>query len=178
MESVDGVDLRLIRCLQENPRASYAEIARLTGVSDTTVRRRVESLIEAGVVTPAMLPDLYLLGYRTSAMVCLKTDLARMIAIAEEIRTFPEVTMVALTMGRYDILFFVAQPTLDDLTQFMVERIAPIPGILETETLVTPRVLKVLGDWRVPLERVRDAMETEREAVPRQVSSLAAPADG
>ena len=156
MASADLTDLRLIRCLQEDPRASYAEIARRAGTSETTARRRVEALIGSGVLTPAMLPDLYRLGFRTSAMVGLKVELQRLLAVAEAIRALPEVTMVALTTGRYDILFFVAQPTLDDLTRFMVERIAPIPGVRESETLVTPRILKVLGDWRVPLARPRD----------------------
>lgn len=152
MESVDLLDLRLIRCLQENPRASYATIARITGVSETTVRRRVEALIEDAVLTPAMLPDLHWLGYRTSAMIGVKTELGQMEKIAEQIRDFPEVTFVGLATGRYDILFFVAQPSLEALTRFMVDRIAPIPGIRETETFVTPRVMKVLGDWRVPID--------------------------
>ncbi len=152
MESVDVIDLHLIRFLQEHPRASYAMIARATDVSETTVRRRVESLIEANTLTPAMLPDLYALGFRASAMVGLKVDLARVDAIAEQIRDFPEVTFVAVTMGRIDILFFVAQPTLDALKEFLVERVAGMEGVRDTETYVTPRVLKVLGNWRVPIE--------------------------
>lgn len=150
LESVDDLDLRLIRCLQEDPRASYAKIAREVNVSETTVRRRVEGLLASRAITLAMLPDLYTLGYRASAMVGVKADLARVMMIAEEIRSFPEVTMVALILGRYDILFFVAERSLDDLTRFMTEQIAPIAGIRSTETLVAPRVLKVLGDWRVP----------------------------
>ena len=47
MASVDATDFRLIRCLQENPRASYATIARITGLSETTVRRRVDALIQS-----------------------------------------------------------------------------------------------------------------------------------
>ena len=150
LESVDDLDLRLIRCLQEDPRAAYAKIARAVNVSETTVRRRVEALLAARTITLAMLPDLYALGYRASAMVGVKADLERVTAIADEIRRFPEVTMVALILGRYDILFFVAERSLDDLTRFMTERIAPIAGIRATETLVAPRVLKVLGDWRIP----------------------------
>lgn len=150
LESVDDLDLRLIRCLQEDPRAAYAKIARAVNVSETTVRRRVEGLLASRAITLAMLPDLYTLGYRASAMVGVTADLVRVMAIAEEIRSFPEVTMVALILGRYDILFFVAERSLDDLTRFMTEQIAPIAGIRSTETLVAPRVLKVLGDWRVP----------------------------
>lgn len=152
MESVDDLDLRLIRCLQEDPRAAYAKIARTVNVSETTVRRRVEGLLASRTITLAMLPDLYTLGYRASAMVGVKADLERVTIIADAIRRFPEVTMVALILGRYDLLFFVAERSLDDLTRFMTEQIAPIRGIRSTETLVAPRVLKVLGDWRVPTD--------------------------
>ncbi len=152
LESVDDLDLRLIRCLQEDPRAAYAKIAREVNVSETTVRRRVEGLLASRAITLAMLPDLYTLGYRASAMVGVKADLERVMMIAKEIRSFPEVTMVALILGRYDILFFVAERSLDDLTRFMTEQIAPITGIRSTETLVAPRVLKVLGDWRIPAD--------------------------
>ncbi len=36
---VDTVDLKLIRILQENPRASYAEIARILGGTTDAARR-------------------------------------------------------------------------------------------------------------------------------------------
>lgn len=153
LEVADHIDLMLIRHLQEDPRATYAEIARAARVSETTVRRRVDALINAHTITPAMLPDLYQLGFRTSAMIGLRVDLHRLHEIAETIRDYAEVTMVAITTGRFDILFFVAFPTLDELVQFLVDRIAPIEGVRETETMVTPRVLKVLGDWRVPLDQ-------------------------
>ncbi|MDQ2787731.1 MAG: Lrp/AsnC family transcriptional regulator [Chloroflexota bacterium] len=163
MESVDDIDLQLIRCLQEDPRAAYAKIARTVNVSETTVRRRVDGLLASRAITLAMLPDLYTLGYRASAMVGVKADLARVMAIADTIRSFPEVTMVALILGRYDILFFVAERSLDDLTRFMTEQIAPIRGIRSTETLVAPRVLKVLGDWRIP---TNDAPRDDRAIAP------------
>lgn len=156
MENIDKVDLRLIRCLQESPRASYATIARMSGIPGTTVRRRVEALIDAKIITPAMLPDLYKIGYTTSAMVGVKVDMERVDEIALQLKSFPEITLVALTMGRFDIMFFVAQPTLEDLTQFMSQQIAPIEGVRDTETLVTPRILKVLGDWRIPLDGSND----------------------
>lgn len=156
MNSISSIDLELIRCLQDNPRASYAQISRITGVSETTTRRRIDALIESHVITPSIQPNLHLLGYQTSAMVGLKTELDQMDAIARKIRDFPEVTFVGLTTGRFDVMFFVAQSSLAALTDFMVERIAPIDGIKQTETLVTPRVLKVLGDWRVPVDQQLD----------------------
>lgn len=159
-DSIDLIDLRLIRYLQDHPRASYSMIARETEVSETTVRRRVEQLTESRMITHAVFPNVYRLGYRTRATIALKTDLNRMVEIAKTIRDMPEVAFVSLTTGRWDLTFFVVLPSLDELIRFMVERIAPIEGILASETFVTPRVLKVFADWRVPVDELIDQHES------------------
>lgn len=151
-DDLDEVDLQLIRYLQDHPRATYSMISRATDVSETTVRRRVEHLMESRIITSAIIPNVYQLGYRTRAMVALKTDLDRVVEIARQIRAMPEVAFVSTTMGRWDILFFAMAPTLEMLGTFLEERIAPIEGIRETEAFVTPRVLKAFADWRVPIE--------------------------
>lgn len=152
---VDDLDRRLIRCLQDNPRASYATIARITGVSETTVRRRVEYLISSGVIVTAVLPDLHMLGYRTSAVVGLKTDLDQAHAIGDKITGFPEVTFVAWTTGHFDVVFVVAAETLDDLMKFLAERVAPMKGVRDVEPMVMPRMLKGMRSWRIPLDPSR-----------------------
>lgn len=148
--SIDNLDRKLIRCLQDHPRAAYATIARETGVSETTVKRRVESLINAGTITPAMIPDIYRLGYRTSAFVGLTVDLVELDAIAEQLTAFPEIVLVAPTMGRFDLMIFIAESSLDDLTRLISRQVAAIPGVRSTETLVTPRIFKAIYNWRLP----------------------------
>ncbi len=152
--NVHDLELRLIRLLQDSPRASYAQIARELGVSESTARRRVESLIESKIVTPAMILDISKLGYTTSAFIGLGVDLALMDAVAERLAGFPEVTLVAETTGRYDLIIFVVAPSLDGLTRFVRGHLASIEGVQDTETFVTPRVHKMLRDWRLPVEGI------------------------
>lgn len=156
MESIDLVDLRLIRCLQDNPRAPYSTIARLVGVSETTVKRRVDDLIANRIIQPAMIANMYRLGYRTRATIGLNVDLTRMMDIAEELRLFPETTSVTLTAGRFNITCFVVMRTLEELTRFTIERLAPIEGVHNVEIMVVPRVLKVFADWRIPIDEIHD----------------------
>lgn len=155
-DSIDMVDLTLIRYLQDHPRASYSMISRETGVGESTVRRRIEQLTESRIITNAVIPNVYRLGYRTRATVALRVELGQVMHVAEAIRVLPEVGFVSVTTGRWDLTFFVILPSLESLTDFMVQRIAPIPGIKDSETLVTPRVLKVFADWRVPVEEMID----------------------
>jgi Lrp/AsnC family transcriptional regulator, regulator for asnA, asnC and gidA len=150
MRQVDHVDIKIVRFMTENPRASYAEVARAIGVSQTTARRRIDALIEDRVITPAVIPDVRRLGFEVLALVGIKVDLAHLNETAEKIRQMQSVTSLHMTMGRYELIATIAEPSLDDLRKFMVERIAPLPGIRDTETFVSSRALKILRDWRLP----------------------------
>ena len=99
-----------------------------------------------------MIPDLYRLGYATSAFVVLTVDLERLQDIATTLASFPDTTLVAETMGRYDLMLFVAAPSVQELSRFVSEKIATIPGVRNTETFVTPAIFKVLSDWRLPVK--------------------------
>ena len=73
---VSTTDRRLIRLLQQNARVSFAELSRVTGIPESTVRRRVERMQERGIIRFAMIADADQLGYDISAMVGLRIDLA------------------------------------------------------------------------------------------------------
>jgi Lrp/AsnC family transcriptional regulator, regulator for asnA, asnC and gidA len=169
MRDIDDVDLELVRNLLNSPRATYAELSRTTGVSETTVKRRVEALFDAGIITPAVIPDVRRLGFNAMALIGIKVDLLHLYEVAETIRDLPQVTSLHLTMGRYDIMVTVAVPTTSDLTTFLVEEIAPLPGIRDTESFVSTRALKLLRDWRLP----EDGQPVERGgASPNGVTRL------
>lgn len=163
MESIDSLDLRIIRCLQDNPRAPYSTIARLIGVSETTIKRRVDDLIESRVIQPAIIPNMYRLGFRTRARIGFKVDLEHLLDVAEQLRTFPETTGVEITFGRFNVTCFVVMQSMEALTRFMVERIPSIEGIRDCEMMVVPRVLKVFADWRVPDELLLESEDIASE---------------
>jgi Lrp/AsnC family transcriptional regulator for asnA, asnC and gidA len=152
VDSVDDIDLQIIRCLQDDPRAPYATVARLTGVSETTVKRRVDDLIARRVIRPAMIANIYRLGYRTRATLGLKVDLKHMLSVTDALVDMPETAYVAFTSGEYNVTCLVAVQSLEGLTRFMLEKIAPLEGITGTQVLVVPRILKSFADWRVPIE--------------------------
>lgn len=155
--SIDELDRHLIRCLQEDPRARYASIARSVHVSESTVRRRIEALMESGAIVTSVLPDLYVLGYRTSAVIGLKTDLDKNRDIGDLLTTFPEVSFVALTTGRFNVIFHVAARTLDELQAFLTVRIAVIAGVRDTEVMMMPRTLKGMRNWKLPMNSDEDS---------------------
>jgi Lrp/AsnC family transcriptional regulator for asnA, asnC and gidA len=150
-QNLDNLDRWLVRYLQDNPRATYVTIARETDVSESTIKRRVEALIERNVLVPAMLPDIFQLGYATSAFVGLSVDLKQLDVIASELASLPETAMVAETMGRYDLIVFVAESSIQSLRLLVSSKIAAISGVRATETFVTPALHKTARDWRLTI---------------------------
>jgi DNA-binding Lrp family transcriptional regulator len=161
MLGVSADDLDLVRCLLENPRASYADLARQTGVSETTAKRRVDALIEDRVIKPAMIPDVRRLGFETMAIIGLKADLNRLAEAARTISEMPQVTSIHMTLGRYDLIATIADRNLDSLTETITKKIAAVEGIREVETFLSTRALKILHNWRLP-EAAGDGPETPR----------------
>jgi DNA-binding Lrp family transcriptional regulator len=156
---VDTTDLKLIRILQEHPRASYAEIARLAEMNESTTRRRVESLFASGVITPAVIPNIRELGYEAVILIGIKVELKQIDAVAETLRSFPEITMLLVTLGRYDIFIAVAFQSVNEIHDFIVNRVALLPGVKDTEAFVSTSTLKNLRDWRVPNEAFDEAAQ-------------------
>jgi Lrp/AsnC family transcriptional regulator, regulator for asnA, asnC and gidA len=152
MREVDNIDLLLVRKLLDDPRASYAELSRVAGIAESTAKRRVTALIDSKVITPAVIPDVRKLGFQTLTIVGLKVDLNYIQETAEIIRDLPEVTSLHMTMGRFDLHATVAARDLDSMRTFLIEKIAPLPGIRDIESFVSTRGLKILRDWRLPPE--------------------------
>lgn len=166
MDGVSATDLRLIAHLLDSPRASYADLARHTGVSETTAKRRVEALIENGVISPAMIPDVRRLGFETMALVGVKVDLKLIAETAEAISELPQVTSIHMTLGRYDLMATLADRTVGDLATLITDRIAALPGVRDIETFMSVRSVKILHNWRLP-----ETDDTDRQEEPESGSS-------
>lgn len=151
-ESVSALDRKIIRCMQDEPRASYAKIARQTGASEATIRRRITALTESGMIKTAILPNTLPLGYNVQAYVGIKTEPAYTHGIATALSELPEIMSVAETVGRWDIVAYCAAATIEDLTSFLSASIAPLRGVRELEPVIAANFLKSFSQWRVPLE--------------------------
>lgn len=156
-QGVDSIDRQLIRLLQEKPRASYAELARLSGIPESTVRRRVESLYEAGTILTIVTPDIAKLGYEAVSLIGIKADLNHVEQIAEHLRRCEEVTMVLITAGSLNLFCAVALRSIEDMYPFLREHVATLEGVRDVEPFVSISTVKLFRDWRLPGERIADS---------------------
>lgn len=140
----DAVDQHILSILEDNGRATNREIAEAVGVSEGTVRNRIERLIRDDVLRIVGVTNPAKLGLNTAAVISISGELSRITDIAERIAAADGVVYVGYTTGNADIIVLAFFPSNDELTDFMTQTLAAIPGILKAETNIILKPVRSL----------------------------------
>lgn len=148
----DGMEptREVLDLLLTDARASTADIARQTGLDETAVEDAIAELESEGVVR----------GYRAivdwdqldeehvRAEVELNVTLDRETGyddVAERLARFPEVDTLELISGDYDFLMVVEGDSMNEVSHFISEKVAPVPEITQTVTHYVMETYKERG---------------------------------
>ncbi|BBY73648.1 transcriptional regulator [Mycolicibacterium parafortuitum] len=139
--ALDKVSAAIVDSLRPDGRKSYAAIAKEVGVSEATVRQRLQKLIEQGhmqivAVTNPVGPG------RFTSMLLVKTQ-GGVDAVAEALRDVPEVTFAVATAGSYDVLVEVTSRDGAHLLSVIDDSIRTIEAVTEVQTLIYLKLLKL-----------------------------------
>lgn len=145
--TLDEIDSRIVEAFRANGRLSNAEVARALGVSEGTVRRRVDRLVERQVLKFAALTDPRTLGLHVEALIGLNVEPGRLDAVGRELAKMREIRFLGIAMGALDVLIVARFPSLDAWLAFRSQHLARIAGIQRIETFQIIRVLKRTYDW-------------------------------
>jgi len=143
---LSGLDSLLFQHLQADGRIGYSVLARRLGVSEVTVRRRVARLIENGVFTVTAVADPRLLGLDQMAWTALSVHPRAASRVAQQLVTFPQVTYVVQTSGRYAVMAELGCHDQPELRQTLAA-IRDIPGVQRTETFTYLAMLHQQFVW-------------------------------
>src|SRR5215472_4855469 len=141
-----GVDSQLFQHLQADGRAPYALLGRKLGLSEVTVRRRVAQLIRAGAFAITAVADPRLLGLDQMAWTALTVHPSAASRVAQQLVTFPQVTYVVQTSGRYAVMAELGCHDQPELRQTLAA-IRDIPGVQRTETFTYLAMLHQQFVW-------------------------------
>ncbi len=140
----------ILEILEDNAKATPAEIAVLLGMSEEEVSRKIRELEESGVIRKYMTMinwDKAGKGY-VYAVIELKVSLHRdkgYDTIAERIARFSEVQSVRLISGDHDLSATVRGRSMKDVAFFVTEKIATLEGVESTCTHFVLRSYKEHG---------------------------------
>lgn len=143
-QSLDDIDLQILDVLQVDARTSLVRLAQSLGVSDTTVRARIDRLVRRfGVrfvvdIDPKELGMLYFyLGVRVQGPAMTRA-VARMSGL-------PEIIFLGRTVGGYDLLAEMVCRDNVDMVR-MLDEIRSIPGVTQVDTHTVLTIEK--ENWR------------------------------
>jgi len=130
--SLDILDMQIIKCFTEDGRSTYRAIAEEAGVSEATIKNRLERLIESGVIKKfTVMLDYHRLGRAIKAFIGLKVQPAKIHEIVDHMKAHPDVFVLYRTSGDVDLLFEVIFEKMEDLNEFLEKELA-LDGILGT----------------------------------------------
>lgn len=144
---MDEIDRALIQQLQEDGRRPYTEIAQSLGISEGTVRNRVNALVEAGVLRIVGLADPHRLGFHAPAIIGVIVDPGQTENAANQIRAFEEVSYLVRSSGSFDLIIEVFCRDQEHLIA-VLEKVQSVPGIRRTETFIILKTYKLSYRWQ------------------------------
>ncbi|MGE5483718.1 MAG: Lrp/AsnC family transcriptional regulator [Ignavibacteriales bacterium] len=150
--SLDDQERQIIRLLQKNGRMSYVDIATAIGVTEGTVRRKVQRLTSEGVIKIVAVANPHALGFKAPAIVGLKVDLERLEDAVRALDKLPAVRYIGLTTGNYDIIIEGIWEDNEQLSSFLLQELPRVPGIREFQTSLLLRIARQIYDWGFPAE--------------------------
>jgi DNA-binding Lrp family transcriptional regulator len=116
---LDEIDKGILEALVRNSRTSNIEIARMVGVNESTVRRRIESLENRGIIR-GFTVQLGTTKSRTGvrAHIFLKVDTSAIDEIVQALCESENTLSVHRIVGQYDIVTEVVFDTMGELHSF------------------------------------------------------------
>ncbi|GAB4083034.1 Lrp/AsnC family transcriptional regulator [Modestobacter muralis] len=135
--ALDPEDEVLFAALATDGRLSYAELAGVTGWSESRVARRVEALRAAGALYFDLEIANELLGYPVSANLWLGVAPADIAHVGESLAREPETAFAAVVTGPANLMVSVTCRDTAHLYRFLTERVGALPvRTLETSTVL------------------------------------------
>ncbi len=148
----DKTDSRIICLLQENGRMPYREIAERVGISETNARARVHRLLEEDIIRIVAVSDPAKLGYEFDGNIKLKIETRKLEAILGKLKSFKEITFIALMTGNSDIDIDFIVRSKKELDNLIFKKISSIDGVIQTGASLIIRYEKDIYSWKTALE--------------------------
>lgn len=142
LPTLSDIDLGIIQYLSNDPRCSVSQMAEDLDLPKSTVRHRLNRIIENGLIEFTAIVNPLQFGFHTWVILEIQAQLSHLQSIGEKLAALPQVYFVGLTTGGYDILVGAVFRSTDELTDFMLGPVARIPGIVRTSTSTVMKALK------------------------------------
>lgn len=152
LDDLDEADIAIVRLLQAHGRTPNAHIARELGLSEATIRKRIERLFQDEVIKVTAVLNPRKTGYATDVLIGIRVEPGTLLEVGEVLAAMDEVVYLGYVTGRFDILVEMLFRDDEALFNFIERELPSIGGVVSTETSHVLRTGKINYDWELPAE--------------------------
>ncbi|MFW9952078.1 MAG: Lrp/AsnC family transcriptional regulator [Candidatus Thorarchaeota archaeon] len=139
---MDAIDIKILEELRDNSRISFNDISKVVGKTEATVRRRVKSLEEEGVIRRYTIEYNINSKPKTRATLKIEPDFKDIKNILKELTSIEEITDIWRLSGDCGIFIKVEIPSIEQFNPLIEEKISQIKGVKIVETCFITDILK------------------------------------
>nr|WP_205762611.1 Lrp/AsnC family transcriptional regulator [Aneurinibacillus aneurinilyticus] len=136
VRKLDLLDFQILQILQVDARKSYTEMGHMLGVSEGTIRSRINRMIEDEIFQFIVHTDPVKVGLHVQAIIGMSTKLGYQEKVAEQLGKLRAVRFIGAFSGRNDLIIQAYFRSNEDLTAFVNEDLANIEGIASAEVSI------------------------------------------
>ena len=139
---MDNTDVQIVEMLQEDGHQTNAAVARKIGLSEKTVRRRVNILLGGDCFKIAGILDPDKMGFECQVIVGVHVWPGKVDSVAEALADLEEIGTVMIMAGAFDIVAWLNLRSHSELHQYLTANVNVIDGLHAVQTLVNIRTVK------------------------------------
>lgn len=151
-KALDQVDCQMIELLQKDGRISNTDIAKKIGISEATVRTRLNRLISEEFIQIVAVSDPMKLGFDMVGNIRIHVEIKKMTKIIRELKKLKPLWFIVQTTGGTGIDTEFVVKSLDELNDLIFEKINKIDGVVKTETSLFLKYIKRQYDWGTAID--------------------------
>lgn len=162
-QTLDALDKKILKLIQNDARIPFLEVARACNVSGAAIHQRIQKLTSLNILKGSQfIIEPEKIGYETCAYIglCLK-DPEDFSIVVEKLRAIPEVTECHYTTGGYDMFIKIYARNNHHLLNIIHDKLQPL-GLSRSETIVS---FNAVIDRQLPIDDAFDDENGDEEDV-------------
>ena len=147
--NLDSIDKQILRELQVDGRASYADIAEIVKLTPPAVRARIQKLRDTGVLQIVAVTDPIALGYTESALIGIRVD-GDAKEVADRLGDIKNVIYMVMSVGGYDIMCEIVCQSREEFAAVLHNQIRGMSGVRSADAFPYTSIHTQRFSWDVP----------------------------
>jgi Lrp/AsnC family transcriptional regulator for asnA, asnC and gidA len=144
---LDEVDTQIIELLQFDGRMPFTAIGQEIGITEASVRRRVNKLVENGKLQIVGIVEPQELGWNEAGMIGISVQPDMIGTVADAIAELEEVSYLFQAAGEFDLFAEVYCKDKNHFVSFLNEKLQKINGVERTRSFIILKMHKLSYRW-------------------------------